>query len=178
MTTGRWMGRSGKRTRRLRRAVATAAFGVAILLTGVVAASGGAEKASGGCVPTARDAEGPFYKPGAPVRASTGSGLSVRGKVLGAPDCRPLPGARVEWWQANSGGDYDDAHRGTRSAAAGGEYAFTTDFPGKYPFRPRHIHFKVSAPGFAPLTTQLYLRGGETSVTFDLVLSPSTPPSR
>jgi len=53
-----------------------------------------------------------------------------------------------------------------------------TDFPGKYPFRPRHIHFKVSAPGFAPLTTQLYLRGGETSVTFDLVLSPSTPPSR
>ena len=53
-----------------------------------------------------------------------------------------------------------------------------TDIPGKYPFRPRHIHFKVSAPGFAPLTTQLYLRGGETSVTFDLVLSPSTPPSR
>jgi len=151
---------------------------VAILLAGVATASWGAEKAPEACVPTAEDAEGPFYKPGAPVRASTGSGLSVRGKVLGAPDCRPLPGARVEWWQASSSGEYDDAHRGTRIAAAAGDYAFTTDFPGKYPFRPRHIHFKASAPGFAPLTTQLYLRGGATSVTFDLVLSPSTSPSR
>jgi protocatechuate 3,4-dioxygenase beta subunit len=174
MTVGRWR----ERALRSRRAVATVVFGVVVLLTGMIAASGGAEKAPGGCVPTAGDAEGPFYKPGAPVRASTGSGLSVRGKVLGAPDCRPLPGARVEWWHANAAGDYDDAHRGTLSAAAGGEYSFTTDFPGKYPFRPRHIHFKVSAPGFAPLTTQLYLRGGETSVTFDLILSPSTPPSR
>ena len=154
------------------------AFGAAFLLAGVITASWGAEKAPGGCVPTAGDVEGPFYKPGAPPRASTGSGLSVRGKVLGAPDCRPLPGARIEWWQANSDGEYDDAHRGSRTASAGGEYAFTTDFPGKYPFRPRHIHFKASAPGFAPLTTQLYLRGGETGVTFDLVLSPSKPPSR
>ncbi len=144
-----------------------------VLLTGVVAASRGAENAPGRCAPTAEDVEGPFYKPGASVRASTGSGLSVRGKVLGAPDCRPLSGARIEWWQANSAGEYDDAHRGTRTASAEGEYAFTTDFPGKYPFRPRHIHFKASAPGFAPLTTQLYLRGGEASVTFDLVLSPS-----
>ena len=175
---GRRMGRSRKRTLRLRRAVATVAFGVAFLLAGVIAASGGAEKAPGGCVPTAGDVEGPFYKPGAPERASTGSGLPVRGRVLGAPDCRPLPRARVEWWQANSAGEYDDAHRGTRTASAGGEYAFTTDLPGKYPFRPRHIHFKASAPGFAPLTTQLYLRGGETSVTFDLVLSPTKPPSR
>ena len=172
------MGRWRERAWRLRRAVATVAFGVAVLMTGVLAASVGAEKGPGRCVPTAGDAEGPFYKPGAKERASTGSGLSVRGKVLGAPDCRLLPGARVEWWQANSAGDYDDAHRGTRTASAGGEYDFTTDVPGKYPSRPRHIHFKASAPGFAPLTTQLYLRGGEASVTFDLVLSPSKPPSR
>jgi protocatechuate 3,4-dioxygenase beta subunit len=160
-----------------RRAVAATAFGVAVLLTGVLAASGGAEKSPGRCVPTAGDAEGPFYKPGAKERGSTGSGLSVRGKVLGAPDCRPLPGARVEWWQTNPSGEYDDAHRGTRTASVAGEYAFTTDVPGKYPFRPRHIHFKASAPGYAPLTTQLYLRGGEASVAFDLILSPSMPPS-
>lgn len=166
------------RTWRQLRVVATMAFGVAILLTGVLAAPGEADQTPGRCVPTAGDAEGPFYKPGAPVRASTGSGLSVRGKVLGAPDCRPLPGARIEWWQANSDGEYDDAHRGTRTASAGGEYAFTTDVPGKYPSRPRHIHFKISAPGFAPLTTQLYLRGGEASVAFDLVLSPSKSPAR
>lgn len=160
-----------------RRNVAAVMVGV-VLLAGVPATAGGVMQAPGGCVPTAGDAEGPFYKPGAPERTSTGSGLSVRGKVQGAPDCRPLPGARVEWWQANSAGEYDDAHRGTRVASAGGEYSFTTDVPGIYPFRPRHIHLKVSAPGFAPLTTQLYLRGGEASVTFDLVLSPSKPPSR
>jgi protocatechuate 3,4-dioxygenase beta subunit len=171
---GRWEGLAW----RLLRAVATGAFCVAVLLAGVIAASGGAEKAQGGCVPTAGDVEGPFYKPGAPERASTGSGLSVRGKVLGAPDCRPLPGARVEWWQANSAGDYDDAHRGSRTASAEGGYSFTTDVPGKYPFRPLHIHFKASAPGFTPLTTQLYLRGQEAIVTFDLVLSPSKTPIR
>ena len=171
-------GRPEGRTRRRRWGVASVALGAAFLLSGVYTASWGGEKAPKGCVPTAGDMEGPFYKPGAPQRASTGSGLSVRGRVLGAPDCRPLPGARIEWWQANPDGEYDDAHRGTRTASAGGEYAFTTDFPGNYPFRPRHIHFKASAPGFAPLTTQLYLRGGEASVTFDLVLSPSKPSSR
>jgi len=42
--------------------------------------------------------------------------------------------------------------------------------PGVYPGRPPHIHFKVSAPGHKPLTTQLYLRGGEKAIRFDLVV--------
>ena len=55
----------------------------------------------GKCVPTGEDAEGPFYKPGAPEVLSTGSGLTVSGDVISYPDCHPLPGARIEWWHAD-----------------------------------------------------------------------------
>ncbi len=35
---------------------------------------------------------------------------------------------------------------------------------------PTHIHFKAFAAGYRPLTTQLYLKGGQSVVAFDLVL--------
>jgi len=124
----------------------------------------------GKCVPTAEDAEGPFYKPGAPERLSTGSGLAVSGEVLSYPGCRPIPGARVEWWHADRFGQYVDSLRGMQKTGATGGYAFTTLPPGVYPGRPPHIHFKVFAPGHKPLTTQLYLRSGEKAVRFDLVV--------
>jgi len=124
----------------------------------------------GMCVPTAEDAEGPFYKPGALERHSTGSGLAISGEVHSYPGCRPIPGARVEWWHADRSGRYVDSLRGMQKTGATGGYAFTTSPPGIYPGRPPHIHFKVSAPGHKPLTTQIYLRGGEKSVRFDLVI--------
>ena len=125
------------------------------------------------CRPTRPDAEGPFYVPGAPIRTSTGSGLVIRGRLLGAPDCRPLSGGEIEWWQTDRRGRYDDAHRGRQNVAPDGSYRFVTDFPGVYPGRPSHIHFKAKAPGYRRLTTQLYLRGGETEVGFDIVLVPA-----
>jgi protocatechuate 3,4-dioxygenase beta subunit len=57
-----------------------------------------------------------------------------------------------------------------QKTGAKGGYAFTTSLPGVYPGRPPHIHFKVSVPGHRPLTTQLYLRGGEKAIRFDLVV--------
>ena len=116
--------------------------------------------------------EGPYYKPGAPERTSTGSGLVVRGRLLGIPDCGPLAGGRIEWWQTDRRGRYDDGHRGAQTVSPDGAYRFSTDFPGVYPGRPPHIHFKAAAPGYRPLTTQLYLRGGESEVEFDIVLVP------
>ena len=44
-----------------------------------------------------------------------------------------------------------------------GRYRVSTIVPGRYlngpQFRPAHVHVKVRAPGFAPLTTQLYFPG-------------------
>lgn len=139
----------------------------ALFLFGGSAATGGPR-----CEPTPTDSEGPFYRPGAPERTSTGAGLTVSGRLLGAPDCRPLSGGRIEWWHAGPSGDYDDAHRGTMKVSADGSYLYTTDFPGKYPGRALHIHVKAAAKGYRPLTTQFYLRGGEKEAAFDIVLAP------
>jgi protocatechuate 3,4-dioxygenase beta subunit len=122
------------------------------------------------CAPTRADMEGPFYKPGAPPREATGKGFSVTGAVKSAGSCAALPGARVEWWQANPRGEYDDAHRGSLVARESGRYQIETNVPPPYSGRPSHIHFKASAPGHRALTTQLYPRAGQTAVTFDLVL--------
>ena len=137
---------------------------------GLVLTLGVSAPAQPRCAPTRPYAEGPFYKPNAPVREATGKGLVVSGAVKSAASCQPIKGARVEWWQANPKGEYDDAHRGTLIAESGG-YRFETDSPPPYFGRPSHIHFKVFAPDHRPLTTQLYLKGGEREVTFDLVLA-------
>ena len=133
---------------------------------------GGVALAEPQCEPTRADSEGPFYKPGAPERTSTGQGLVVSGRLLGAPDCRPLSGGRMEWWHADASGVYDDAHRGSMTVNADGTYKYSTDFPGKYPWRRLHIHIKAFATGYKPLTTQLYLRGGEKQLVNDIVLAP------
>jgi protocatechuate 3,4-dioxygenase beta subunit len=122
------------------------------------------------CAPTAPDALGPFYVPGAPERDRTGKGLVLGGVVRGGAACRPLSGARIEWWAANPGGDYDDAHRATQKSDAEGRYRYETDFPGKYPGRPRHLHLRVTAPGHRTLVTQIYPAPGQTSIDTDLVL--------
>jgi protocatechuate 3,4-dioxygenase beta subunit len=123
------------------------------------------------CAPTSPDMEGPFYKQGAPLREATGHGLVVSGVVRSAETCDPIGGARVEWWQANPRGEYDDAHRGTQVTGAGGAYRFDTDFPPPYSGRPSHIHLKADAKGYRTLTTQLYPKGGQSAVAFDIVLA-------
>lgn len=128
--------------------------------------------AQGSCTPTPPDSEGPFYIPGAPERVRTGRGLVVRGTVRSAGSCAPLPGARIERWQANPEGTYDDAHRASMRSDGAGQYRFETDFPRRYFGRPPHIHYKVFAAGHRPLTTQLYFTPGQTEVTFDLTLVP------
>ena len=123
------------------------------------------------CRPTAPDAEGPFYTPNAPERSSIGRGLVVSGTVRTAGSCAPIPVARIEWWQANPRGEYDDAHRASQAADREGKYRFETSTPGVYPGRPRHLHVKVSAPGHRPLTTQLYPKPGQAEIAFDFVLT-------
>lgn len=121
--------------------------------------------------PTAANAEGPFYRPGAPDRAvlaprgTPGQPLVIRGLVLGA-GCATLAGARLELWHADHVGEYDHRgwrQRGTLHAAADGSWRVDTIVPGRYldgdRYRPAHVHVKLSAAGHRPLTTQLYFAG-------------------
>lgn len=122
------------------------------------------------CAPTKPDALGPFYVPGAPERERTGRGLVVSGTVRSTAGCRALQGARIEWWSAGQSGDYDDAHRAAQRTDAEGRYRYETDFPGKYPGRPPHLHLRVTAPGHRTLITQIYPTPGQATIDTDLVL--------
>lgn len=150
------------------------------------ASGGGAPGAGGGggglpavCTPSADNIQGPYYRPDAPFRTDLteagmpGTRVTVSGRVLD-PDCQPIQGALVDVWQADDEGDYDNdgandppngeyVLRGRMTADGDGAYSFRSLIPGHYlngnQYRPAHIHVTVSAPGFVPLTTQLYFEG-------------------
>ena len=125
------------------------------------------------CEPTQPDMLGPYYVPGAPMRTSVDTGYVVSGEVLSADGCEPIPGAQIEFWLADSQGNYDDAHRATMLSGERGEYQFQSNFPGLYENRPPHIHIRATAPGYGELVTQHYPQAGQTEASFDLVLEPS-----
>ena len=123
------------------------------------------------CTPTPPDGLGPFYKPNAPERARTGTGIVVTGAVRSAKGCAALPGARVEWWSADERGQYRDELRATQHADAQGRFTYETVAPGRYPGRPPHLHVRISAPGHKTLVTQLYPHPTQRSITTDFILT-------
>jgi protocatechuate 3,4-dioxygenase beta subunit len=117
----------------------------------------------------------------------TGTPCVVTGRVVGV-DGAPLPWAQLDVWQANEQGFYDVQQpdvqprtngRGLFTANEDGEFWFRTIVPSYYPiptdgpvgellratgrhaFRPAHIHFIVTAPGYRPLTTHIFVAGSE-----------------
>jgi protocatechuate 3,4-dioxygenase beta subunit len=127
-------------------------------------------KAEGACTPTRPDTEGPFYKASALLRSKTGTGLIIEGTVKSSGTCEPIADARIEWWQTNPEGRYDDDHRGAWLTDNKGQYRIETDFPPPYSGRPSHVHFKVFAPGHRTLTTQVYPGKGQDILKFDFIL--------
>ena len=116
---------------------------------------------------TLRQTEGPFFKPSSPERADliepgmAGQPIELVGFVL-TRNCKPVPGAVVDVWQADHNGDYDNSGfrlRGHQRADREGRYRFRTIVPGAYVGRTRHLHVKVAAPAGRLLTTQLYFPG-------------------
>ena len=90
-----------------------------------------------------------------------GTRLALSGRVL-SRDCRPIAGARLDFWQADPSGTYDNAGyrlRGNQTTGSDGHYALDTVVPGEYPGRTEHIHVKVQPAGGSTLTTQLYFPG-------------------
>jgi protocatechuate 3,4-dioxygenase beta subunit len=109
-------------------------------------------------------AEGPFFSPNSPARTDVTDGryadspFVLGGLVLGQ-DCRPIPNALVELWQADPSGRYDTEHyhlRGHQYTDAGGTWLFRTVRPAPYGRRVRHIHLKAQREGAAVLTTQVF----------------------
>jgi protocatechuate 3,4-dioxygenase beta subunit len=116
---------------------------------------------------TIAETEGPYYRPGAPERANlvsdgmAGTRLTLTGYVV-TTDCSPVANAKVEIWQADSTGTYDNSGytlRGYVLTDAGGRFTLLTIVPGEYPGRTEHIHVKVTPPGGSTLTTQVYFPG-------------------
>lgn len=115
--------------------------------------------------PTPSQMAGPFYTPDSPVKADfrpddpAGKPVTLRATVLDTK-CRPLPGAVVDLWHANSKGRYDnDGYllRGHQSADEQGAVQFQTILPANYGWRTRHYHVRIfRREGGRLLTTQLY----------------------
>ena len=145
---------------------------------------------------TPRTIEGPLYVAGAPVRDGVSKidinpdedagPLVIRGTVTG-PDGKPVAGAVVECWHANSKGFYshfdptgaqsDFNLRGAISTGADGKYEFRTLMPvgygcppqgatqhllnvlARHGNRPAHVHFFVTSDKHRKLTTQINIEG-------------------
>jgi hydroxyquinol 1,2-dioxygenase len=113
-----------------------------------------------------------------------GDTLFLSGKILDL-DGQPISNALIEVWQSNAQGLYDiqdptqspGNFRGCFRTGNDGRYAFETVVPlayhvptsgpsgkvlkqlGRHPWRAAHIHFKVLAAGYRPLTTQIFMDG-------------------
>ena len=120
-----------------------------------------------GAEPTARQTEGPYFKPASPERASLlepgmkGVRVVVTG-VVRLASCQPVSRALIDVWHADDRGDYDNVGyrlRGHQFTDDQGRYRLETIVPGVYPGRTRHFHLKVQAPKGPVLTTQLYFPG-------------------
>jgi hydroxyquinol 1,2-dioxygenase len=108
------------------------------------------------------------------------------GRVLSA-DGQPLENALLDIWSGDGDGDYDMQIPGETAMKARGKirtdaqgrywfrsirptfYPVPTDGPvgrmlrkmGRHPYRPGHIHMIVSAPGYLPVTTHLFVAGSQ-----------------
>jgi hydroxyquinol 1,2-dioxygenase len=117
------------------------------------------------------------------ANGAPGQPCLVSGKVLNTKG-EPVPNALIETWQADEDGFYDvqkdldgPQNRAHLTTDAGGNYRFWAVKPvaypipddgpvgellragGRGPMRPAHIHFMVTAPGYARLITHVFAQG-------------------
>src|SRR5215212_5460888 len=127
---------------------------------------------------------GPFYSPDTPERQSLlepgmpGTRLVVTGYVY-STDCQPIPGALLDFWQADDAGVYDNEGyrlRGHQFADEDARFELEAIVPELYPGRTRHIHVIAQAgrpDGHQPiLITQLYFPDEPTNAS-DAIFNPA-----
>ena len=136
---------------------------------------------------------GPFFVDDAPrienggdiAQGATGQPCWAEGTVTDTAGT-PVPGARIEVWEADEDGFYDVQYGDDRTSGrahvysdADGGYRFwgitPTPYPiphdgpvgallaasGRSPLRAAHLHFMVTAPGLRTLVTHIFVRGDE-----------------
>jgi hypothetical protein len=118
--------------------------------------------------------EGPYYKKGSPERTDlmeegvVGEPITLSGYVFDK-NCSPVPGAWLDFWQADGNGNYDNRDhklRGHQFTDKQGKYLLRTVMPGAYPGRTSHIHVKVAKKaGGEIITSQLYFPGRSQNAT-------------
>lgn len=159
------------------------------------ASSEGAIAQSPTCVVRPQQTEGPFFvdedlnrsdirsdtadgsvKPGVPLQ------LAFQVTQISNGRCTPLSGALVDVWHCDAEGLYSDVNdrrfntqgkkflRGSQVTDANGVAQFVTIYPGWYPGRTVHIHFKIrtearSQSGYE-FTSQLYFDDALTDQVF------------
>lgn len=134
---------------------------------------------------------GPFFVEGSPeieqggdiAQGAAGQPCWISGTVRDT-DGNPVPGAKIEVWEADDDGLYDVQYDDGRTAARAhifsdenGEYRFwcvtPTPYPipydgpvgamlekvGRSPVRASHLHFMVTAPELRTLVTHIFVRG-------------------
>jgi protocatechuate 3,4-dioxygenase beta subunit len=162
------------------------ATGAAWLMAGsLVPRRAAADMPSPSCVVRPEQTEGPYFvderldrsdirsdpsdgrmKPGTPLD------LTLLVSRLSAGDCQPLRGAQVDIWHCDALGVYSDVQdpsfhsigqkflRGYQVTDERGSVRFVTLYPGWYPGRTVHIHFKIRTASMArrsfEFTSQLY----------------------
>ena len=123
------------------------------------------------CKPTPDDAAGPFGRVAPPLRGKIGTGHVLTGVVLSVLDCKPIRGARVDFWQSNKRGVYTRATSGSVLTNAAGRFRFEGPRPVSYEGRPAHIHIRVVAKGHEILLTRYEPHGARRGF-LRLVLTP------
>jgi protocatechuate 3,4-dioxygenase beta subunit len=126
------------------------------------------------CILTPEAVEGPFYFDPKLVRATIAEGkagapLTLALQVVEAETCAAFNEARVDIWHCDGLGVYsgyarqetgsakgETFLRGTQFAASDGAVRFDTIYPGWYPGRTPHIHFKIILDDKDLVTGQLY----------------------
>jgi protocatechuate 3,4-dioxygenase beta subunit len=137
------------------------------------------------CVVRPAQTEGPYFVDErlnrSDIRTDPASGTARPGAALevlfrvgrmSRNACAPLVGATVDVWHCDALGAYSDVRdpggstegqkflRGYQVTDVAGSAVFTTIYPGWYPGRAVHIHFKIrTAPGTSPVyefTSQIY----------------------
>lgn len=147
------------------------------------------------CVVTPQQTEGPYFVDErlrrSDVRPDPSDGsikeglplaLEIRVSTVDKTDCKPLAGAYVDIWHCDAQGIYSDVMdsgfnmvgkkflRGYQVTDANGRVRFITIYPGWYPGRTVHIHFKIRTdPGYrrgVEFTSQIYFDDSTTDQVY------------